>query len=83
MQTKHSGLVKLGQQIRKLRESKGFSQEDFAAEADLDRSYMGGVERGERNIATLNLIRIAKTLNVEVGDLFPRIKDLNYSDQKK
>ena len=38
---------------------------------------MGGIEPGERNIAALNLIRIAKAFNVEVGDLFPKIKDLN------
>jgi len=76
MQRKHPHLVKLGQQIRKIRESKGFSQEEFAAEAELDRSYMGGVERGERNISTLNLIRIAKALKVEVGKLFPNINKL-------
>lgn len=76
MQTKHNNLKKLGQQIRKLREERGYSQEDFAIEAGLDRSYMGGIERGERNIATLNLIKIAKALKVEVGELFPPIKQL-------
>ena len=76
MQTKHNNLKKLGQQIREIREEQGYSQEDFAIEADLDRSYMGGIERGERNIATLNLIKIAKALGVEVGELFPPIKQL-------
>jgi len=38
---------------------------------------MGGIERGERNIAALNLIRIAKILKVEVGDLFPAIRSLS------
>lgn len=76
MQTKHNNLKKLGQQIRKIRVEQGYSQEDFAIEADLDRSYMGGIERGERNIAALNLIKIAKTLGVEVGELFPPIKQL-------
>lgn len=66
----------LGNQIRDLRKAKGFSQENFAAEVGLDRTYMGSVERGERNIATLNLIRIAKCLDVEVGELFPAIKNL-------
>jgi len=69
--------VKLGLQIRNLRKTKGFSQEDFAAEVGLDRSYMGGVERGERNIAALNLIKIAKTLNVEVAAFFPAISKLS------
>ena len=64
-------MVALGQQIRKVRKERGFSQEDFAAEAGLDRSYYGGVERGERNVAALNLMRIAVTLEVEVGELFP------------
>jgi transcriptional regulator with XRE-family HTH domain len=76
MKQKHPYLVKLGEQIRHLRSSKGYSQEDFAHEVGIDRSYMGGVERGERNIATLNLIRIAKALKVEVGDLFPPISKL-------
>jgi len=76
MRKKYPPLVKLGQRIRELRVNKGFSQEDFAAACELDRTYMGGVERGERNIAALNLIRIAKTLKVEVGELFPLVKKL-------
>lgn len=76
MNKKHPCLVKLGHQIRKLRKESGFSQEGFAAEVGLDRTYMGGIERGERNIAALNLVRIAKTLKVEVGELFPSIKSL-------
>ncbi|CZG54954.1 anaerobic benzoate catabolism transcriptional regulator [Legionella pneumophila] len=67
----------LGNQIRDLRKAKGFSQENFAAEVGLDRTYMGSVERGERNIAALNLIRIAKSLKIEVGELFPAIKNLD------
>lgn len=74
MRKKHPSLVKLGTRIRELRKDKGFSQENFAAEVGLDRTYMGGVERGERNIAALNLIRIAQCLNLEVGELFPEIK---------
>lgn len=74
---KHPQLIKLGAKIREIRESQGLSQELFAAEAEIDRSYMGSIERGERNIAALNLIKIAKTLNVEVGDLFPPIAKLS------
>ena len=73
---KNPQLVAIGKQIRCLREKKGFSQEGFAAEAGLDRAYYGGVERGERNTAVLNLIKISKTLGVEVGDLFPKISKL-------
>ncbi|MFO2999365.1 helix-turn-helix transcriptional regulator [Legionella pneumophila serogroup 1] len=77
MKKKHPSLIMLGNQIRDLRKAKGFSQENFAAEVGLDRTYMGSVERGERNIAALNLIRIAKSLKIEVGELFPAIKNLD------
>lgn len=69
---RHPALIALGQQIRKIRQDRGISQEGFAAEAGLGRSYYGGVERGDHNIAALNLMRIAATLKVEVGDLFPK-----------
>ena len=71
----HAALIALGNQIRKVRQERGFSQEGFAADAGLDRSYYGSVERGERNIAALNLMRIAAALEVEVGDLFPKRQD--------
>jgi transcriptional regulator with XRE-family HTH domain len=77
MNKKHPALIKLGEQIRELRRRKGFSQEAFAAEVGLDRTYMGGIERGERNVAALNLIRMAKALNVEVGELFPKKERLD------
>src|SRR3954464_12561091 len=69
---RHAALVALGQQIRKVRQERGFSQEEFANAAGLGRSYYGGVERGERNLAALNLMRIAAALQVEVGELFPK-----------
>lgn len=77
MKDKHPNLVLIGKQIRKIREAQGYSQEEFAALVGIDRSYMGGIERGERNIASLNLIRIAKALKVEVGKLFPDIRVFN------
>ncbi len=77
MRKKHPSLIKLGLHIRELRKAKGFSQEDFAYEVGLDRTYMGSVERGERNIAAINLIKIAKTLEVEVGALFPAVESLS------
>jgi transcriptional regulator with XRE-family HTH domain len=69
---RQAALVALGQQIRKVRQARGVSQEEFANAAGLGRSYYGGVERGERNVAALNLMRIAATLEVEVGELFPK-----------
>ena len=64
-------LVALGRQIRKVRQERGISQEDFAAMAGIARSYYGGIERGKNNVAALNLMRIALALDVEVGVLFP------------
>ena len=73
---KHPQLIVLGKKIRKLREQSGLSQEAFASKAGLDRAYYGGVERGERNVASINLIQIAAALGVEVGELFPSIRTL-------
>lgn len=71
---KHPALVALGQQIRSVRRERGISQEDFAHEAGISRAYYGAVERGERNVAALNLMRIAAALKVEVGELFPPVQ---------
>lgn len=76
MNERHPNLVKIGKKIREMRKLKGFSQEDFAAEAQLGRTYYGRVERGEQNISIQNLIQIALTLKVEVGELIPTIRQL-------
>lgn len=76
MRKKSPALIKIGKRIRELRKEKGFSQEGFAFEVGLDRTYMGSVERGERNLAAINLIKIAKSLKIEVGELFPPLKTL-------
>lgn len=62
-------LKAFGSRVRALRKAAGFSQEDFALEIGLDRTYMGGVERGERNLALLNLRKIAKGLKLSVSEL--------------
>ena len=62
-------LKHFGQRVRELRKARGFSQESFAAECGLDRTYMGGIERGERNVALRNIERIARTLNVSISKL--------------
>jgi transcriptional regulator with XRE-family HTH domain len=72
----HPQLVLLGKRLRELRESRGLSQERFALEVGLARSYYSGIERGHRNLAALNLIRIADGLGVEVGVLFPEVRKL-------
>lgn len=73
---RHPALVALAHQIRTQRKARGFSQEDFAATVGLDRSYYGGVERGERNITVLKLMRIAVALNVALSELLPNSEAL-------
>lgn len=63
-------LQKFGARVRALRKAAGFSQEDFALEIGLDRTYMGGVERGERNLALLNIRKIAHGLKITEKELF-------------
>lgn len=69
---KHPKLILLGKKIRNLRKLQGWSQEAFADHIGLDRAYYGGIERGERNVATLNLLKIAKGLKVQMGELFSK-----------
>ncbi len=64
------GLITLGNTIRKLRKKQGLSQEELAYKANIHRTYMGDVERGERNIAVLNILKIAKALNIKPSTLF-------------
>ncbi len=67
---KHSfTLVKFGHQVRKVRNSKGLSQEALAAKAKIHRNHMGAIERGETNVTLLSIERIAKALGVKVRDL--------------
>lgn len=68
-QRKKAALVVLGANIRKLREKTDFSQEELAHEAGLDRTYVGGAERGERNLTLLSLLKIAGPLGVTVSRL--------------
>ncbi|HUG13342.1 MAG TPA: helix-turn-helix transcriptional regulator [Opitutaceae bacterium] len=62
-------LACFGRNVRSHRKKLGISQEELAAEAGLDRAYMGGVERGERNLGLLNVARIAKALDVAASKL--------------
>ncbi len=68
----HAGnpaLTALGAAIRERRAQLGISQENLAFKADLDRSYIGGIERGEHNISLINLCRIAQALDMSAGKL--------------
>ena len=60
----------LGNRIRELRKARKMTQEDLAAEAGLHSTYVGGIERGERNVSIDNVGKIAMALKVEPLDLF-------------
>lgn len=62
----------IGNNIRKYRLKKGWSQEKLAFECDLHRTYIGAVERGERNITVVNLIKIKEVLGIRLEDIYPK-----------
>lgn len=62
-------LTQIGKKIRELRIEAGFSQEQLAFESNLDRTYIGSVERGERNISLINIAKIASALNIQPHEL--------------
>ena len=57
--------------MRELRTEMGHSQESLASACELDRTYIGGIERGERNVSLINIQKIASALGVPVKELFP------------
>ena len=67
-------LVSLGCAIRELRLKAGLSQEAFSDEVGIDRSYVGGIERGEHNVALVNLLKIASILNITLAQLMQKAK---------
>lgn len=59
----------LGERLRKLRDERGWTQEEFGKKCSLHRTFIGSVERGERNISILNLRHLARVLRVPLSDL--------------
>ena len=57
--------------MKEIRLEKGISQEALAAAADLHRTYVSSVERGERNVSIVNIARLADALNVPIREFFP------------
>ena len=62
-------LIKFGERVRDLRKERGLSQEQFAHVADLHRTYIGMIERAEKNITLLNIQKIAIALKIDVSKL--------------
>lgn len=63
-------LVKFGRRVREIRKEKGLSQEELSFKANLHRTYIGMIERAEKNITLINIEKIANALNVEIKVLF-------------
>ncbi len=66
---RHASLKVLGERVRQRRKSLGWTQEELADQAEIDRSYIGGVERGERNLTFTVLCQIAGALSCDVASL--------------
>ena len=72
-------LIALGGAIRRVRKEKKISQEKLALKAELDRSYMGRVERGDNNVALLTLLKIANALDVKMSVLLDAADPVSYT----
>ncbi|MDB5335838.1 MAG: anaerobic benzoate catabolism transcriptional regulator [Planctomycetaceae bacterium] len=62
-------LKRFGQRVRELRKEQGYSQESLGAACELDRTYIGGIERGERNVSLENIKGIADSLGITLAQL--------------
>ena len=69
MESSTNPRVLFGKRLEELWRQRGWSQEKLALESGLARSYLGGVERGQRNIAVVNICRLAQTLGVDLSEL--------------
>jgi DNA-binding XRE family transcriptional regulator len=74
LQLKKEILVKFGEKVRDSRKEKGLSQEQLAFKADLHRTYIGMIERAEKNISLTNIYKIASALGVSLADLLKEIE---------
>jgi transcriptional regulator with XRE-family HTH domain len=66
--------IQLGKIVRQKRRALGLSQEALAERADLHWTYIGGIERGERNVSLLNIVRIARALEIPPARLLASIQ---------
>ncbi len=69
MESPTNPCILFGKRLAELRRQRGWSQEKLALESGLARSYLGGVERGQRNIAVVNICRLAQALGVDPSEL--------------
>lgn len=74
MKHQHRALDTFGKNLKTQREAKGLTQEKLAEKAELDPTYISGIERGVRNPSLLSIIRIAKALGTEAASLFEGVR---------
>lgn len=67
---KHADLLRFGVAVRRHRKALGYSQEAFGDACGIDRSYMGGIERGEHNLALINILKIIAQLKIPPSEFF-------------
>jgi transcriptional regulator with XRE-family HTH domain len=70
MNSKEKILIDFGKKVREIRKSQSLSQEQLAFKADLHRTYIGMIERAEKNITLLNIEKVAKALSISIKDFF-------------
>ncbi len=69
MDLKRDVLIKFGEKVRDIRKEKGLSQEQLSFKAELHRTYIGMIERAEKNITLVNIEKIANALEISINDL--------------
>lgn len=69
MRSKFEISIQFGNKVREIRNQKGFSQEHLAGLANVHRTYIGMIERAEKNITLVNIEKIAKALSIHIKDL--------------
>lgn len=75
-------LILVGAKVREIRKQKGWSQELLGEKAGLHFSYIGGLERGEKNITLINLQKVASALDVQIQDFFAYSKEIRKIDKE-
>lgn len=71
----HAALIQFGKRITRLRQRRAMSQEELATKAGVHRTYIGMIERGEKNITILTLLRVTTALDVKLSDLLKGFED--------
>jgi transcriptional regulator with XRE-family HTH domain len=82
MRTRSPAHAAFGNAIREIRKRHGISQAALAEECSLDRTYISGIERGQRNPSLTNILKIAAALSTRLSDLFARAEGLQDAERQ-